>query len=124
MEVIWPPSHWGRSPTVGAREVLGKLGPGQLGLRAQTVRPQNVDSWAEVNISTYPGTFGPWIIFFFLVQFYSDLGVWCRNIAQEQLCVTQSCSARKTIKSSLFGFNSIGPFNHGKEGNKVLCDTV
>jgi len=30
--------------------------------------------------------------------------------------VKQSCGARQTIKNSLFGFNSNGPLNHGKEG--------
>ena len=61
----------------------------------------------EVNISSY---------FFILVQLYSNQGVSCRNIGQEQLRVKQSFSARMTIKNSLFGFNSNGLLNHGKEG--------
>ena len=35
--------------------------------------------------------------FFILVQLYSNQGVSCRNIGQEQLRVTQSCGARQTI---------------------------
>ena len=54
--------------------------------------------------------------FFILVQLYSNQGVSCRNIGQEQLRVKQSFSARMTIKNSLFGFNSNGLLNHGKEG--------
>ena len=54
--------------------------------------------------------------FLFLVQLYSNQGVSCRNIGQEQLRVTQSCNERQTIKNSLFGFNLNGPLNHGKEG--------
>ena len=46
----------------------------------------------------------------------SNQGVSCRNIGQEQLRVKQSFSARMTIKNSLFGFNSNGLLNHGKEG--------
>ena len=44
----------------------------------------------------------------------SNQGVSCRNIGQEQLRVKQW--ARMTIKNSLFGFNSNGLLNHGKEG--------
>ena len=54
--------------------------------------------------------------FFILVQLYSNQGVSCRNIGQEQLRVKQSFSAQMTIKNSLFGFNSNGLLNHGKEG--------
>ena len=54
--------------------------------------------------------------FLFLVQLYSNQGVSCRNIGQEQLRVTQSCGARQTMKNTLFGFNLNGPLNHGKEG--------
>ena len=50
------------------------------------------------------------------MQLYSNQGVSCRNIGQEQLRVKQSFSARMTIKNSLFGFNSNGLLNHGKEG--------
>ena len=34
-------------------------------------------------------------IFSFFVQLYSNHGVLCKIIAQEYLCVTQSCAARK-----------------------------
>ena len=50
------------------------------------------------------------------MQLYLNQGVLCRNIGQEQLRVKQSFSARMTIKNSLFGFNSNGLLNHGKEG--------
>ena len=36
--------------------------------------------------------------FFILVQLYSNQGVSCRNIGQEQLRVTHSCGARQTIR--------------------------
>ena len=45
---------------------------------------ENAD--AEVNISPYAGTPVP-ALFFFLVQLYSNQGVSCRNIGQEQLRV-------------------------------------
>ena len=84
MEVFWPP-HWGTCYR-GSRQIR----PRTVGPQGPTVRPQKVNSWAEVNISTYPGTFGPWIIFFFLVQLYSkmlflspcrDITTMCRKIA-------------------------------------------
>ena len=39
--------------------------------------------------------------FLFLVQLYSNQGVSCRNIGQEQLRVKQSCGARQTLKYDL-----------------------
>ena len=75
---------------------------------------------SEVNISPFAGTLVPTL---FLVQLHSNQGVSSRNIDQEQLRITQSCSALKPIKNSLFGFNSNGPLWKRGE-NKVLCDTV
>merc|ERR1719500_926164 len=69
--------------------------------------------------------------FLFLVQLYSNQGVSCRNIGQEQLRVKQSCGARQTLKYDLDPMICIRQMllkwslkSWKSRQNNVLCDTV